>query len=326
MRIKSGGLRTKTREDRLNQTVNLKDKVEASNISNAIPKKKSGWLEIFAWVCALVAFFPALIWLFRGAVESQQLRDALVIMTSAALVIAIELRIKPHRPAFAKHSLVFLALSYAAFFTAPLFVEVWGGVFSALIIITGLISAIMSLSFACFDRRRYVWALGISFYVFAMLSFLARLFDMPLRVFAGVVSEHILKFFNKSVLLMKFQYDTPQIGLQVDGATYLVATECNGFGIISSSIVLAVILSFFRVKASILSRLGAILLSVFVAFAANALRIVSIVLTAPLFDKSKYMIIHEFYGYFFFAMALIAVWLVSKRGISKGVALDSVPN
>lgn len=300
-------------------------KIENVNEVASPPKKAEplGWLEIFAWACAIIAFFPAILWLFNSASESSQLRDALVIMTSAALVLAIELRVKPRRPSFDKVSLIFLALAYAAFFSAPLFVEVWKGILSALMIISGLVAAIVSLGLACFEKKRYVYALGISFYTFALLSFLARLFDMPLRVFAGVVSEYILKFFNKSVLLMKFTSETPQIGLQVDGTTYLVATECNGFGIISSSIVLSVILAFFRVKASIFSRVGVVFMSALVAFCANALRIVSIVLTAPLFDKSKYMLIHEFYGYFYFALALILVWLISKKGMSSEKTLSN---
>lgn len=77
-------------------------------------------LEIVAWICALVALSPAILWLSRGLVQSGQLREAMIIMVSALLVLAVEYGVKPHRPRFSKSALAWLCGAYAMFFVRNL--------------------------------------------------------------------------------------------------------------------------------------------------------------------------------------------------------------
>ena len=280
-------------------------------------KRVSFDFAALAWICAFAAFFPVAWWLFSHAADSFQLRDALLIMVSAAAVLAVEFRLTPHRPSFGKPSLAFLAAAYAAFFVAPIAVNIWGGWWSAMIAVAGFTCVLVSAGAACFDNSRFVYAVGGGFYAFCGLSVFARFFDFPLRLLAGKTAEWFLSLFNKSALLMLYKGHNPQIGLMVDGTPYLVATECNGFGIIGSSIVLSLVLSFFRKDVSWLRKSAAVLSSALIAFAANALRITCIVSVAPLFAKDKYMLVHEFFGYLFFALALLSVWMLSRKGMVK---------
>lgn len=87
--------------------------------------------------------------------------------------------------------------------------------------------------------------MGGAFYIFTLLSFAIKIFDLPLRILAGKLSAFALSKFNDSVQLFMLKGQDPQIAMNVDGASYLVATECNGFGIISSCLVLSAVFGVF---------------------------------------------------------------------------------
>lgn len=277
------------------------------NTDGGKPGNKGGWLEAFAWICSVVAFSPALVWLYKNLMQSQQLRDAMIILVCAGMVMAIESDIRPHRPVFTKASFLWLAIAYVLLVLGG-FLGMWG-VFLTLF---GLSAVLVSAGLAFFDRPRYVYAVGGAFYSFTLLSLFMPLFDFPLRVFAGKLSQYILGFFNDTVLLLLMKGEAPQIALKVNDSTFLVATECNGFGIISSCVVLSIITVLFR-KILWLKRAGLVVASVILAYLANTLRIVSIVTLAPHVGEGNYNFMHESLGYFFFALGLIAVWKLCRK-------------
>lgn len=269
-------------------------------------------LEIVAWICALVALSPAILWLSRGLVQSGQLREAMIIMVSALLVLAVEYGVKPHRPRFSRSALAWLCGAYAMFFCAQ-FMGVWG----ALAILAALSMAIVAAGLACFDKPRYVYAAGGAFYAFTLLSFAIKLIDFPLRVWAGLLASKILSIFDKTSVILAGGGSSPQIAMQVDGNTYLVATECNGFGIISSCFILSVLMAIFLKGLPVWKRFLVPAAAVIFAYLANSMRIAAIIATATYFDKSRYDLIHEFWGYLFFALALISVWMMFGKGGEK---------
>ena len=223
-----------------------------SSNTNSHPEEAhsgGGWLEYLAWIGAAAGFSPALYWLGKAVVDSQQLRDAFIILVVAGIVMAMEHGISPHKPRFNKNVLAALAAAYAAFFCAGLF----GALANVMLTLFGVSAFIVSIGFACFDRKRYVLAVGGAFYIFTILSFAIKIFDLPLRVWAGKLSAFVLSKFNDTVQLFLIRGQEPQIAMNVDGASYLVATECNGFGIISSCLVLSAVLAFFRKDASIIN-------------------------------------------------------------------------
>ena len=271
-------------------------------------KNSFGWLEIVAWICAIIAFAPACVWLYGALAQSGQLRDAIVILISALAVLSVEYKIRPHKPKFSRLSAQWLFFGYIAIFLAR-YLDIWG-VFLAL---AGFSSALIAFGVACFDKRRYVYAGGASFYAFTVLSFFTHAFDLPLRVLAGKLSAYILSFFNKSVALLAYGGESAQIALKVDGKSYLVATECNGFGIILGCIVLSVIAVFFRKNIGYFKRISIIAISAMFAYLMNSLRIVAIISLAPIVGSSNYHLMHETMGYTFFAISLISVWQLARK-------------
>lgn len=270
--------------------------------------RRGDWPEYIAFVCGAILISPAFYWLGKTIVDSQQLRDAFIILIVAGIIMAMEYRITPHAPRFPKSSLVALGVSYAAFISAGFF----GMVANVFLSLFGASAFLVSIGLACFDRKRYVYAVGGAFYIFTILSFAIKIFDLPLRVLAGKLSALVLSKFNDSVQLFLVKGQEPQIAMNVDGASYLVATECNGFGIISSCIVLSAIVGFFRKDASIIKKIAIVGFSAVVGYVLNSLRIVSIVAVAPLVGKEKYFFWHEAFGYAFFAIGLLLVFQISR--------------
>lgn len=274
---------------------------------------KKSIAEILAWVCAIIAFTPSIYWLWEAVSNSSQLRDAIVILIAGASAIAIDKRIKFSAPTFNKASVICLACAYGLFFTAR-----FCGIAAAFAILGGLTLAAISLGLASTDKPRFVWSIGLSFYAFTILSLLASVFDFRLRIWSGMAATEILKMLNESTALMLVRgMSEPQIVLQSGGQTFVVAAECNGFGIISSGLVLGIMLASFRKGLCLLSRFTIIILSIVIAFIANALRMACIVLVAPMIDKANYHFMHEAFGYFWFAIALISIFLLPSLFIKK---------
>ncbi len=272
-------------------------------------KKRVGWLEVIAWVCAIVAFSPACVWLYKALAQSGQLRDAIVILVTALGVLSIEYNIRPHKPRFSLLAVKWLLFGYISIFVAKYF-----GIWGVFVSLAGFSSTLIALGLTLFSRRRYVYAAGGSFYAFTVLSFFTQAFDLPLRILAGRLSAYILSLFNDSVALLAYGSDSVQIALKVSGRTYLVATECNGFGIILGCVVLSIVIALFRKKISTLKRILIIPLAAFFAYVMNSLRIVTIiVLASTLVGSQHYHFMHETVGYIFFAISLILVWLFSKK-------------
>lgn len=279
-----------------------------------VPAKSRSFdaLDAFSWLCALFAFLPFVLWIAKEVSTNRQLSDALVILVCMCLALAIEGGVKFRAPVIGKRVAFALASAYVLFAIAPFLNTL--AVFAAF---GGLAMFVAALGVACLDKSRLVWAMSAAFYAFTLLALFSGAFDFPLRCWAGEFSTSILHLFNSSASLVTLANQPPQIGMIVEGQTYLVATECNGFGLISSCALLSVLFAFFRRGMKFFARLCLLALCVLMAFVANALRIVSIVLVAPNFSRGDYMIIHEAFGYFFFALTLILVWSLWRRGVAK---------
>lgn len=275
--------------------------------------RRAAWLEYVAWICAAAAMSPVFYWLGAAVVDSQQLRDSFIILVVAGIVIAMSHEIRPHRPHFSADSLTALCAAYAAFFGAQILGDRLGIIPTLLLTFFGVSAFIVSAGLACFDRKRYVYAFGGAFFIFTLLSIAVRIFDLPLRMLAGKLSALVLSLFNDTVGLYMMKGSDPQIAMNVGGASYLVATECNGFGIISSCIVLSAILTFFGGSRSIFKKGAIVIGSGLIGYILNSLRIVSIIAVAPLAGEKGYFYWHEAFGYFYFAVAMLVVIRLSRR-------------
>lgn len=290
---------------------------------------KSVFWERVSAVCAAVCVLPMLFFLFRGLAESPQLRDAVVILVSALAVLAVEHRIHPHKPKFGRAVVDFLAAGYCFLLAAHLAIrpnipllDEWTSVFFAyfafvLCMFAGFAFFIAAVGSAFFDSKRYVYAASGGFFAFSILSVLFQFADLPLRILAGRVAGRILAAFCDSVSVIFYGGEIPQIALKISGKSYLVATECNGFGIISACAVLAVVMAVFG-KMSVRRRVGALLAGIFVGLAANTLRIVCIIAVSLAAGDKYYYFFHEAIGYAFFGAALVAVYKICAARPKNG--------
>ncbi len=286
---------------------------------------KRDFFDYVAFIGACVCFSPMLYFIWLALENSSQLRDAIIILVSALVVLALEHKIRPHRPILRKQSFVFLAISYVCFFFGNYifrqnldfvaqFIPIWSVYLAFMFaMFAGCSFFLASIGILFFDSKRYVYAISGGFFSFSILSIFFQFADLPLRVWAGRVAGYLLAFVGENVHLLMYKGEIAQIALRVNGQSYLVATECNGFGIISSCLVVSVAIAFFRRNIDVLKRMSLIFIGAFIGFMANILRIVSIISISLLVGNKHYYIYHEALGYLFFISAIILVWFFALK-------------
>src|ERR1051325_4616407 len=79
--------------------------------------------------------------------------------------------------------------------------------------------------------RTFLPALG-GFFVFGLLVGMFPAVDWPLREIAGKYSASILNWMHVPVKLMPVPRHPPELLLSVKDKIFIVATECNGFGLL----------------------------------------------------------------------------------------------
>ena len=98
--------------------------------------------------------------------------------------------------------------------------------------------------------------------------------------------------------------------LLVNEQPFHVASECNGFGVILTSLLLSLLLAIHR--GSSLSSTSLNLLSgAMIGFVFNIIRIVVIVLFAPLLME-HYHLMHEIVGGITYWSSLVIIWILLK--------------
>lgn len=265
--------------------------------------RRSDWL--FAWALlglTAVVFWPAGRWLATQAFAREQLKQSFLLVLLAGAWIAWEkrssLRIDLR---LSNITLGWLFSSYVLAAGALLFK-------TPLLFIAGMVAAVGGLVNYVFGRQALRRTLPL-LSVFAALILCVLLFpvlDWPLRQMAGMESARFLKSFGFASQLA-FSNDSPVKLLLVSSRqTFEVATECNGFGLITSSLLLGLIrLLYYRAKWPWFVALLPV--CVIVAFVFNFLRITTIVLLAPRFPH-HYHALHEVAGLIALYSGLGIVW------------------
>jgi exosortase len=169
-------------------------------------------------------------------------------------------------------------------------------------------AAVMSFLFGKEGAKQFVPALG-AFFVFGVLVGLFPRLDWPLRAIAGRYAGGLLVSMGVPVKLGLTEGQPPLLLLAVKGEIYEVATECNGFGLLMSSLIVATVLGF-QYRMPGLSKLGLLALAVPVAIVCNFLRIVSICLVASRMSV-PYGFVHETLGLIFYFLGLGLVWVIA---------------
>jgi exosortase/archaeosortase family protein len=162
------------------------------------------------------------------------------------------------------------------------------------------LAAIIAFVFGRIGVRQFRPALG-GFVVFGLLIGLFPALDWPLRTVAAKYAAQFMHAVGLPVELRLVLGGPPELMLSLQGRHYIVAAECNGFGLLTW-----------------VRKAGVLLWAVPVAIGCNFLRIVSICYLAPRVPLS-YHAVHEILGNLFYLLGLALVWITARRATTPVV-------
>lgn len=272
------------------------------------PDTQDDWFFITAiLVVTAVAYTP----LIRGVVElgaqTAQSLNAVVLLGITLLDAWVSVRrVAEFRPAINRHGLFLLGLSCLALAAASL-----SGV--ALLSVLGLCLNLGALLSFGFGRRGcevfYPALAGVGVTVSLLVAVPQA--DLYLRWFAGRMSAFVLPFLGIRAEMLVQQAPFQILLVAEHGAgVFNVATECNGVGIIVSSVLVALVLSLRRgLRWFLWMPLMAVSFVLGLLF--NSVRIVAIAVAA-LTTAWPYKLIHEGLGTVVYLVALATVFLLVR--------------
>jgi exosortase/archaeosortase family protein len=247
-----------------------------------------------AWglVAATVAvFWPVTRWMVEETVARQQIRQAFILLAAAAGLVAWqhrgELRV---RGDLCNRTLGLLAGAFGL--VGAVAAGAW-----PLLTLPALALALAGCLQALFGAGgyRFFRPLVAGVAVFSLIIVLFPVLDWPLRQLAGVGSAKVLQALHLAPqLTLAGSSAEPQLVLSVAGGHFLVATECNGFGLITSSALLAILAGGIAGRRwwAITALVPAALV---IGFVVNVARILVISTTARYFPE-HYNVLHEVAG------------------------------
>ena len=283
-----------------------------SNTENETPAPSAARTKDLLTAVLLLAFtaavfWPAARWIATQTFAQEQLKQSFFVLVLAGVWIAWE-----NRARLALHlrlgnaAIVWLIASYvlavgAVFLHAPL------------LVLAGMIAAIagalhFALGPAAFRRAAPLLAV---FGLFLLLVLALPVLDWPLRKAAGLEAGRLLVSLGFSAKLLLVAGSEARLLLKVGERVFHVAPECNGFGIMSSSLLLGLLLLLYR-RAAWWKHLVYLPACVIVAFLFNLLRIFAIVVLAPSFPN-HYTALHEIAGIIALYSGLGIVWWLTGR-------------
>ena len=156
--------------------------------------------------------------------------------------------------------------------------------------------------------------LTAGFAAFLVIVILFPLIDLPLRKLAGIGAAQFLQWLNYEVTLGTIgEGPLLQIVLLVDGTPFHVATECNGFGLLTSCALLSFLVVLTSREAWVW-RVALVLSGALIGLLLNILRIVAICMLAPRFPD-HYTLLHEVIGTLALWLGIgLTWWVVSPSG------------
>lgn len=278
------------------------------------------WINCTLYGCLGIAFLPITLWVAATTNEESRILHALIVLAMAILVLVFYNGIKVEKPltlnSSARHTLFtaygLLLLSFVSRKIVSPSAEILC-LISSMLAIPAYCFGLASMVFFIFGKgvRRITYTATGTFCAFILLSILMTPLDWPLRTLAGKWSSIALSALGKTVEL-GVQGSTattpPQLILIVNQQPFHVASECNGFGVILTSLLLSVLLAIYRKLGPIDTALN-LLSGIALGFVFNTLRILIIVLLAPSI-MDHYHLMHEIVGTITYWSCLILTWIL----------------
>lgn len=274
-------------------------------------------IMLATYLGAMLIFYPLVRWLFRMTETSEQLLHALIVLAAAGFFLLMEKRRNLRLVLEHDQRSVLLLLGSFVLVAISMLLPVKptpGTVFSqAALLLVGFGLTLASLVRFTLGPQASRASRGflVAFTVFMLLALALPVLDWPLRTLAGRWSMNLLGWLGHGAQLklvnlsMDGALARPELVLSVAGRPFVVAAECNGFGLLSASLLLTTLLAVYR-KLRAFDFFLVIILAVVTSFIANSLRILVIVLLAPRVDN--YLLMHEVVGLIFFYGALGFLW------------------
>ncbi len=250
-------------------------------------------------------FWPAGRWLASHTFAREQLKQSFYVVLFAGLWIVWEKRhVLRINLQLSNRTLIWLFASYALAAGALVFK-------TPLLFLGGMVAVLGGIVNYVFGNQAFKRTVPLLL-VFGLLILCVLLFpvlDWPLRQMAGVEAARFLKFLGLASQLVIAPRPEVELLLLTAKQNFLVATECNGFGLITSSLLLGLIRLLYR-RTALRWFLLLLPLCTTVAFVFNFLRISVIVLLAPRFPD-HYAVLHEIAGLVALYSGLGLVWLLT---------------
>ena len=286
--------------------------------------KPEFWLHLVLFACLGVAFWPVMRWIAATAHEQSRLFHALVVLLFATALLVKFGRHSIRNPLTLNRSAgralaAAFGLLTTAFLGARLLPEGLPATIAGLLVLPGYAFGVAAFVLFVFGDgvRRITVTVTVTLCAFLVLSTLMAPIDWPLRTLAGKWSGAALAFLGKSVELglAGAGGGPPKLILLVDQHPFHVASECNGFGVILTSLLIAILLSVYRRSGPVDGAINCIA-ALTLAFAFNILRIVVIVLLAPALME-HYHLMHETIGTLTYWGCLAVLWILLRGPIGE---------
>jgi exosortase/archaeosortase family protein len=239
-----------------------------------------------------IVFFPVINWLLQQTVVHEQLLHAFLVFLLSGALLIYERRISIRMVyRFSDTSQNLLILSYALLVLA-IFTKFNLIVLASLCLVVG---SFLLFIFGRDQQRLIVSGIG-AFALFAAIAVFLPVLDWPLRTIAGKWAAFGLSLVGQNVELGLVQGQSgPMLMLLSNGRPFHVAAECNGFGMLGSSLLMALIIVLYR-KIALFDKIGWMVMAMIIGLFFNIVRIILIVLIAPNLEDSSYMLMHEIVG------------------------------
>ncbi len=277
------------------------------------------WLHCVLFGLLGLALWPLTMWFAQTAHDQSRILHALIVLVMASVMLVrfggvtvtrpLELNASARRALFAAYGI--LLLTYLAPFVTH-------SSLAGLLVIPAYCCALTAAVRFTFGEgtRQLTRTVAGTLCAFLLLSTFMAPLDWPLRSMAGKWSAYVLELIGQSAELGLFGQagEPPKIVLMANEHPFHVASECNGFGVIITSLLLALLLAIHR-RLNIFDLGLNLLAGVIIGFMFNIVRIVIIVLLAPSMME-HYHLMHEIIGGITYWACLILVW-ISLNGPTK---------
>lgn len=269
---------------------------------------------------SVAIFAPVGVWATQFALASDQILNTVILIIFAAVALLVNHKEKLtaqweiDRVAIGFYGLAMTLVALTVFLPNP---------FSITIALALALAALVRM--VCGARAFPVHTPWLAaFGGMLLLLVLFPMVDWPLRQLAGQTATSLLQVLGWETQLGLVHQEQTMLLLRAGEQVFHVAPECNGFSIITTSALLALILVWPRRLFAWYWKPLLFLAAAFLGFLFNLLRILAIIYLAPHFPD-HYMALHETVGLLALFIALGLVWLFLQEWPERKSRWGGVP-